>query len=176
MVLKTTNKMLLEEELWKLWMEPALAWMRETSNLLLSMELGDECKNAQMTSFGWESQKEITPNNSQLQFGPICLRERTSKTLHLLEATHSLEPLASPKQRTKLNRYPDTTVTSTLNKRLPGLNSEKPKEPILILATLMYLKMSLPQTLLTWGKESSTGAKLCHQPMVLEPSELLSKD
>ena len=153
MVLKTTNKMWLEGEWWKPWMELTLVWMKETSNLLWSTELGGACRRILTMSFGWEFLREIIPSNNQLQFGPICSRERTSKILLLLDPTHLQELPVSPKQLTKSNQFQVITAILTSNKKLQGLSIEKPRELISILTTHTFRIKSPQQTWQIWEKE-----------------------
>jgi len=104
------------------------------------MAPGDVFKKQLIKIYGTEFQKEITLNNSQLLSILIILIDKTIINQHVLDKTHSLEPLDILKQLIKLNPFLDSMETLISIKLLREILSEKQMVKIIKELTHILLK------------------------------------
>jgi len=104
------------------------------------MAPGDVFKKQLIKIYGTEFQKEITLNNSQLLSILIILIDKTIINQHVLDKTHSLEPLDILKQLIKLNPFLDSMETLISIKLLREILSEKQMVKIIKEPTHILLK------------------------------------
>jgi len=104
------------------------------------MAPGDVFKKQLIKIYGTEFQKEITLNNSQLLSILIILIDKTTINQHVLDKTHSLEPLDILKQLIKLNPFLDSMETLISIKLLREILSEKQMVKIIKEPTHILLK------------------------------------